>query len=129
MFSWIRKKLFPGAGGVFNLEKLPDLGFLPRFYELENAPSNSVIVSIENDDETPMEFVVQVLRDYFGIPMDRAIQLMLAVHTRGSADIRAMSRRDAERLVRRIREEAVKHPYPLQCGIRPIEERSGPGGN
>ena len=125
MFNWIRK-LFTNPVKGFELEKLPDLGFLPRFYDLDDAPRSSVIVSIENDDETPMEFVVQVLRDYFGMPLRTATEVMLEVHVKGSADIRAMSRRDADRLVRRIREEAVKHPYPLQCGIRPIEQRHEP---
>ncbi len=119
MFGWIRKLFAEPA-------QLPGLGFQPRLYELDEAPSGSVVVSIENDDKTPMEFVVVVLRDYFGIPFKTAIQVMLSVHTDGSADIRAMSRRDADRLVSRIRDEAIKHNYPLQCTIRPIEEPRQP---
>lgn len=116
MFSWIRS--------LFARPTLPDLGFLPRFYELDDAPRGSVIVSVENDDETPMEFVVQVLEDWFGLPRKSAVELMLKVHTEESADIRAMSRRDADRLVSRVREEAAKRPYPLQCRIRPAHERA-----
>ncbi len=119
MFGWIRK-LF----GMLRLETLPDLGFQPRIYDLEDAPRGTVIVSVENDDETPMEFVVQVLRDYFGLPEREAVELMLEVHTKGSADIRAMCRRDAERLIRRVREEAAKRPYPLQCSTRPVRDRT-----
>lgn len=115
MFGWIRKFFAQPA-------KLPDLGFQPRMYELDEAPSGTVVVSVENDDKTPMEFVVAVLRDYFGLPTKTAIQIMLSVHTDGWADIRAMSRREANRLVARIRDEAIKGNYPLQCTIRPIEE-------
>ena len=115
MFRWLRA-LFSQP------EKLPELGFQPRIFDVDDAPRNSVIVSVENDDETPMEFVVQVLRDYFGVPYKTSIELMLAVHTRGTADIRAMSRRDADRLVRRVHEEAAKRSHPLQCQIRPVGE-------
>ena len=118
MFAWIRK--------IFALpdpEPLPDLGFAPRLYELHAAPSGSYVVTILNDDKTPMDFVVRVIRDYFGIPVNDATRIMLDVHTKGAADIRAMSKRDATRLVSRIREEASKHIYPLQCSVRPIEDR------
>ncbi len=116
MFRWIRTLFAPP-------QSLSDLGFQPRFYDLEDAPRGSVIVSVENDDDTPMEFVVQVLEEYFGLPRKTAVELMLKVHTQGSADVRAMGRRDADRLVRRVREEATKRPYPLQCRIRPANER------
>ena len=40
-------------------------------------------VLLLNDDYTPMEFVVHVLKKFFGIDQERATQIMLKVHTEG----------------------------------------------
>jgi ATP-dependent Clp protease adaptor protein ClpS len=36
-----------------------------------------------NDDETPMDFVVTVLQDFFDLDFDEANKLMLRVHHEG----------------------------------------------
>jgi ATP-dependent Clp protease adaptor protein ClpS len=43
-----------------------------------NSPLSSVLLL--NDDVTPMEFVVNLLQDFFGMDYDGAIKLMLRVH-------------------------------------------------
>ena len=40
-------------------------------------------VVLLNDDYTPMDFVVQVLKRFFGLTQDKATTVMLHVHTRG----------------------------------------------
>ncbi|CAM5370048.1 ATP-dependent Clp protease adapter protein ClpS [Rhodanobacter lindaniclasticus] len=40
-------------------------------------------VLLLNDDFTPMDFVVEVLRSFFTFNQEQAVQIMLHVHTRG----------------------------------------------
>ena len=113
MFSWL-KDFFRKP------EPLPPLGFSPNFLDPDIATCGSVVVSIENDDVTGMEFVVQVLRDYFCIDCKGAVKLMLKVHDDGSAEIRIMSVTDANRVIAKIKQEADDHGFPLQCTTRPF---------
>ena len=43
-------------------------------------------VSLLNDDETPMEFVVHVLEGFFDMDWDTAKQKMLLIHHHGTAE-------------------------------------------
>src|SRR5690606_14869086 len=47
-------------------------------------PSMYAVIMI-NDDYTPMEFVVQILQNYFYKTLEEATQIMLTIHTKGSA--------------------------------------------
>src|SRR3546814_12086257 len=49
---------------------------------LARPPMCKVVVI--NDDYTPMEFVVQVLQDFFRHSREKAVQIMLEIHTAGS---------------------------------------------
>lgn len=111
MFSWL-KNLFQKS------EPLPPLGFKPNFVNPERAPGGSVIVAIENDDTTPMEFVVQVLTSYFDMNYKDAVACMIRVHTEGSADIRTTNSADAKRLVAKVKQESENHGHSLQCYIK-----------
>ena len=113
MFSWLRH-LIRGP------DPLPPLGFKPNFIDLDDARTDSVILTIENDDVTPMEFVVSILVSYFEMGEKQAIEHMLKVHTEGSADIRAMSRRDAEKLLAGIDTQIDLHGHPLRCTIKQL---------
>lgn len=115
MFAWL-KNLFSKA--TLELEPLPPLGFTVEFLDLYLAAPGTVIVSMENDDETPMEFVVQVIRDYFGYSLNESTRLMLKIHTEGTCDIRALRKSDAEHLVSRVREQIRQHGHPLTLSIR-----------
>jgi len=53
------------------------------------ASGEQLAVVLRNDDYTTMEFVTAVLREAFGLPVERATELMRAVHERsGSASSR-----------------------------------------
>ncbi len=45
-------------------------------------------VLLLNDDFTPMDFVVEVLRTFFSLDQEQAVQVMLHVHTRGRGRVR-----------------------------------------
>ena len=49
--------------------------------KLEQPPLYKVILI--NDDYTPMDFVVDVLRSFFNMNIEKATQIMLKVHTEG----------------------------------------------
>ncbi len=46
-------------------------------------PPSMYKVILVNDDYTPMEFVIDVLQKFFSYDVERATQLMFAVHYRG----------------------------------------------
>jgi ATP-dependent Clp protease adaptor protein ClpS len=68
-----------------------------------------------NDDVTPMEFVVNLLQDFFGMDYDAAIKLMLRVHHEGKAICGTYEPDEAETRLAAILALAHKHNHPLQC--------------
>ncbi len=70
-------------------------------------------VVLLNDDYTPMEFVVHVLEIFFGFDVDKATQIMLAVHNQGSAVIGIFTRDVAETKSEQVNNYAQSHDHPL----------------
>lgn len=74
-------------------------------------------VFLLNDDFTPMEFVVDILKRFFGMDEERATQVMLHVHTRGVGVCGVYSRDIAETKVRQVNDFAREHQHPLLCDM------------
>lgn len=72
-------------------------------------------VVLLNDDFTPMVFVVEVLKAFFGMNEEKATQIMLHVHTRGSGICGVFSRDVAETKVQMVNDYARQHQHPLLC--------------
>jgi ATP-dependent Clp protease adaptor protein ClpS len=72
-------------------------------------------VLLLNDDYTPMEFVVAVLRKYFSKGPDEATQIMLHVHQHGVGECGVFTYEVAETKVTQVMDYARKHQHPLQC--------------
>ncbi|AWN17001.1 ATP-dependent Clp protease adapter ClpS [Salinisphaera sp. RV14] len=72
-------------------------------------------VVMHNDDYTPMEFVVEVLMTYFTHDRDKAVQIMLTVHTRGKAVAGTYTAQIAETKVQLVNDHARAHQHPLLC--------------
>jgi ATP-dependent Clp protease adaptor protein ClpS len=72
-------------------------------------------VILLNDDYTPMEFVVHVLEYFFGLPRDKAVRIMLQVHTQGSGVCGVYTREIAETKVALVNEYARDNQHPLLC--------------
>lgn len=72
-------------------------------------------VLLLNDDYTPMEFVVQVLETFFRMSREKAVQIMLHVHTRGVGVCGVYTRDIAETKVSQVTEYARSHQHPLMC--------------
>lgn len=72
-------------------------------------------VLLLNDDYTPMEFVVAVLRKYFSKTADEATQIMLHVHHHGVGECGVFTYEVAETKVTQVMDFARKNQHPLQC--------------
>lgn len=80
---------------------------LPRMYK----------VILFNDDYTTMDFVIEVLRRFFAMNRERAMQIMLKVHNEGSAVCGVYSLDVAETKVVQVSEFAKQHGHPLRCSM------------
>jgi len=83
----------------------------------KTKPPKMYKVILFNDDFTTMEFVIQVLQQFFEMPRERATQIMLKVHNEGSAVCGTYSRDVAETKVTRVSEFAHQHGHPLRCDM------------
>lgn len=72
-------------------------------------------VLLLNDDYTPMEFVVNVLRRYFNKGPEEATRIMLHVHQHGVGECGVFTYEVAETKVTQVMDYARKHQHPLQC--------------
>jgi ATP-dependent Clp protease adaptor protein ClpS len=77
-------------------------------------------VMLLNDDETPMEFVVHVLEDVFGLDPEEAMRRMLRIHKDGSGACGSYPRAEAEQKVTGVRALARERKFPLQCVMEKI---------
>ena len=82
---------------------------LPRRYK----------VVLSNDDYTPMEFVVDVLKLFFHLTESVAVQIMLQVHTQGRGVCGVFTRDIAETKVGLVNDYARQHEHPLLCSMEP----------
>lgn len=85
--------------------------------KLKQPPLYKVIM--HNDDYTPMDFVIETLQQFFKMPRDQAVQVMLVVHTRGKAVAGTYSAQIAETKMVQVNEHAHAHQHPLLCTMEP----------
>jgi ATP-dependent Clp protease adaptor protein ClpS len=72
-------------------------------------------VILLNDDYTPMEFVVEILKQVFHKPHAEATRIMLHVHQNGMGVAGVYPYEIAETKVRTVEELARESQYPLKC--------------
>jgi ATP-dependent Clp protease adaptor protein ClpS len=78
-------------------------------------------VIIENDDVTPMDFVVLVLETIFELDFARAEQVMLEAHLNGRAHVVTLPFEDARQRVYVAQSLAREAGYPLSFYLEPDE--------
>jgi ATP-dependent Clp protease adaptor protein ClpS len=101
-----------GRGGdSVVLERRPQKTKPPQMYQ----------VVLLNDDYTPMEFVVEVIQEFFSKDRETATQIMLKIHLDGKGICGVFSRDIAATKVDQVTEAARKNGHPLQCVSEPIE--------
>ena len=72
-------------------------------------------VVLLNDDYTPIDFVVGVLKQFFHKGHEEAIRITLDVHNRGSGTCGVFTRDVAETKIDLVTLAARKNEHPLQC--------------
>ena len=86
---------------------------------VENLPAVKVPkkfkVVLLNDDYTPMDFVVKVLKQFFSFTEERATQVMLQIHLLGKGICGVFTRDIAETKVFQVNHYARCNDHPLLC--------------
>lgn len=76
-------------------------------------------VILLNDDYTPMEFVIGVLKQFFHFNEELATQVMLQVHILGRGVCGVFTRDIAETKVALVNDHARSNQHPLLCTMEP----------
>ena len=74
-------------------------------------------VVLINDDYTPMDFVVDVLRSFFSMNVEKATQIMLKVHTEGKGVCGVFSKDVAETKAAQVNDYSRECEQPLLCSV------------
>ena len=99
---------------------LPDIDTGVEFVYDETAeldPPHHVIV--HNDEVTPFDFVIAIIRSVFELPHTDAYRVTLEAHTRGKACVTTLSFEEAKYRVYRAHAIARARGYPLTFSLEP----------
>ena len=94
----------------------PGVGLATRTRPKTKKPSLYKVLLL-NDDYTPMEFVVHVLKAFFQMDTDAATRVMLHVHQKGVGVCGIFTYEVAETKVTQVMDFAKKGGHPLQCTL------------
>lgn len=83
--------------------------------KLKKPPMYKVILN--NDDYTPMDFVVEVLMKYFSKSLENANHIMFRVHKEGKAVVGTYSAEIAETKVAQVNQYSRANQHPLLCSM------------
>ncbi|MFM2482667.1 ATP-dependent Clp protease adapter ClpS [Celerinatantimonas sp. YJH-8] len=81
----------------------------------EVVPPSMYRVILNNDDYTPMEFVVEVLQLFFNMDLEKATQVMLTVHYNGKGVCGVFTAEVAETKMVQVNQYAKENEQPLLC--------------
>jgi ATP-dependent Clp protease adaptor protein ClpS len=86
--------------------------------KLKRPPLYKVILL--NDDFTPMDFVIEILMDFFAMSEQKATLIMLQIHTQGVGVCGTYSKDVAETKVYIVNEYSRAHQHPLMCSMEEV---------
>jgi ATP-dependent Clp protease adaptor protein ClpS len=103
-----------GAGG--DGAGQDQLGIATKTRAKPKKPSQFKVLML-NDDYTPMEFVVIVLKRFFQMDLEQATRVMLHVHQKGVGVCGIFPYEIAETKVNQVMDFARQNQHPLQCTL------------
>lgn len=92
------------------------VGIATKTMAKPKKPSQYKVLML-NDDYTPMEFVVLVLKQFFAMDLEQATRVMLHVHQRGVGVCGIFTYEVAETKVNQVMDFARQNQHPLQCTL------------
>jgi ATP-dependent Clp protease adaptor protein ClpS len=92
-----------------------DLAVEEKKSNLKRPPLYKVLLL--NDDFTPMDFVVDILTQFFHMNYEKAVSVMLEVHTDGKGICGMFSKEIAETKVHIVNDYSREHHHPLLCSM------------
>ena len=93
-----------------------EVGIATKTRTKPKKPSQYKVLML-NDDYTPMEFVVMVLKRFFGMDLEQATRVMLHVHQKGVGVCGIFPYEVAETKVNQVMDFARQNQHPLQCTL------------
>ncbi|WP_394202082.1 ATP-dependent Clp protease adapter ClpS [Shewanella waksmanii] len=85
--------------------------------ESEVTPPSMYKVILNNDDYTPMDFVIEVLQMFFKKNEQEATNIMLAIHHQGKGICGVFPFGIAETKVAQVNQFARQNQHPLLCSL------------
>ena len=88
----------------------------------QTMPKEPILYAVimHNDDYTTMDFVVNVLLDFFDYTTDKAVMVMLQIHNQGQAVIATYPKEIAEMKVTKVLELAEVCDFPLLVTLKKL---------
>ncbi|MBS0423761.1 MAG: ATP-dependent Clp protease adapter ClpS [Proteobacteria bacterium] len=83
--------------------------------KIKQKPPPLYKILLLNDDFTPMEFVIEVLKLFFSMNQEQATRIMLRVHTEGVGVCGVYPSDIASTKVKQVIDFARKNEHPLRC--------------
>jgi ATP-dependent Clp protease adaptor protein ClpS len=104
------------AGQDDDVDTGDQVGIATKTRAKPKKPSQYKVLLL-NDDYTPMEFVVMVLKRFFRMDLEQATRVMLHVHQRGVGVCGVFPYEVAETKVNQVMDFARANQHPLQCTL------------
>jgi len=83
--------------------------------KVEQKPPPLYKILLLNDDFTPMDFVIEVLKVFFSMDQEQATRIMLKVHTEGVGVCGIYPEDIASTKVKQVVEFSRINQHPLRC--------------
>jgi len=93
-----------------------EVGIATKTRTKPKKPSQYKVLLL-NDDYTPMEFVVMVLKRFFSMDLEQATRVMLHVHQKGVSVCGIFPYEVAETKVNQVMDFARQNQHPLQSTL------------
>ena len=112
----LRQPPLAGNEGDKDGDSDAEVGVATKTRSKPKKPSQYKVLLL-NDDYTPMEFVVMVLKRFFKMDLEQATRVMLHVHQKGVGVCGIFPYEVAETKVNQVMDFARQNQHPLQCTL------------